>query len=686
MAISRLLRQGKPSAITVSQFIESFQRIWHDSRPRAGWTSREARLPSRLGLAISGGADSMALAYLCREWEKFSVHGSGSSRTTLASTSEESPPAPSPVEVTAFIVDHKAREESSREAAMVAGWLGEMGIQTQILPLDWSNLNPNEISAFETHARRLRFQALGQACRTHHIDALLTGHHRDDNVETTLWRLCTGARGAGLGGIPAVTGIPECHGLFGVVGSREVAWVRSSSQHQQRQRQQQQQQQQQQNQTQNQNQQSQNQHPPPEKEATLKIQIATGTLPIIRPLLNFPKSDLLATCAKHHIPFVSDPTNFDPTLTPRNAIRDLLRREALPRALREESVLGLIEKSKRLIRSAWADSDRCLEGCRVLGFVPETGVVVVRFPAGPAAAAATSAGASEPQIQALTLRRITELVSPFPENHFPLRGFEKFTSRVFPASPLTESESQSQSQTPTQERQPFTLGGVMFQPISQRKGADTTTTPPKEKQEEEKEGNTWLLSRQPYMKNRLPTLDIELPPPAYPLPNSTSTSTSTSTQGTESPEEWHLWDNRFWFRFSITPKTNPPENPTGPEPGLRPGRIRIRPLQKSDLKFLRQRQRSPQHKSPPARVGKSPREDQKHNKNENGTQSNPEIISLLSKLSPGSTRFTIPVLVLRRAEDSTRGSASASNLGRNKGQQQQQQQQKKKKSLSRSQR
>lgn len=53
----------------------------------------------------------MALAYLCKQWE-----------LTQRQTSNNT------VSVTAFVVDHKAREESTREANMVAGWLDDMGI------------------------------------------------------------------------------------------------------------------------------------------------------------------------------------------------------------------------------------------------------------------------------------------------------------------------------------------------------------------------------------------------------------------------------------------------------------------------------------------------------------------------------------------------------------------------------
>lgn len=49
----------------------------------------------------------MALAYLCRQLERSALAGK--------------------ISVTAFVVDHRAREESSQEARTVAGWLHAMG-------------------------------------------------------------------------------------------------------------------------------------------------------------------------------------------------------------------------------------------------------------------------------------------------------------------------------------------------------------------------------------------------------------------------------------------------------------------------------------------------------------------------------------------------------------------------------
>ncbi|GKZ37089.1 hypothetical protein AbraIFM66950_008480 [Aspergillus brasiliensis] len=580
MASSHLLRYSDPGPLTVKHFIDAFQRIWLDSRPARTGRKRDSHLPRRLGLAISGGADSMALAYLCKQWER-----------TQTQTSDDT------ISVTAFVVDHKAREESTREANMVAGWLDEIGLQTQIIPLTWPD---HHISAFETHARRLRFQALGQACRARNIETLLMGHHQDDNVETTLWRLCTGARGAGLAGIPAVTRIPECHGLYGVAESGSYITLKPGRSHNYRIK------------TTNSNELKliESPHNTTHQHKQQDAKIATGGISITRPLLAFPKQNLLATCEANNIPYVSDPTNFDPTLTPRNAIRSLLAAKKLPRALREESILSLMRKSNMLLRSVTESSNEILDRCSLLSFAPDTGSMIVRFPSSTQSENTKSTetkhgNKNDIDTTSLTLRRITELISPFPENHFPLRSFEPFVSRVFSSSPSSSSASQGESSLKPQS---FTLGGVMFQPLRCDSLPSSSSSSPSNTSQQK---NTYLLTRQPYMRNRLPILPITVP--IYPF---TYPSTSTSSSPTTS-SEWHLWDNRYWFR--VTGTTIIPPSPPGAA-GPTSVSVMIRPLQKSDLKGIRE-----------------------------AAGSKEEMRMLMDRLgrdAPGVIRFTLPLLVM----------------------------------------
>ncbi|KAL4785541.1 PP-loop family-domain-containing protein [Aspergillus varians] len=603
----------------------------------------------------------MALAYLCRQWEMqkqrdVNVNVNDRDRNDAS--------------VTAFVVDHKARKESTQEANTVADWLRGLGaslslclsltspnsyrllrkeipilgITTQILPLDWTGVSA---SAFETHARRLRFQALGRACRDRGIEALLMGHHQDDNVETTIWRLCSGARGAGLAGINAVARIPECHGLYGVSGSGETVTV----------------------------------HPGDFVESQQSHHgrnwgVSTGGILICRPLLSFPKSRLVATCHENKIPFVTDPTNFDPTLTPRNAIRSLLSSNSLPRALQNPSILSLIEKCQSLIHDSHRLSDDILKSqCRLLDISLASGSLTVQFKSPPPSFPSEHQNQEIPpqrlhELQSLTLRRITELISPFPENHFSLSSYEGFTNRVFRSPPATpgllerdpdtERERQVEEERARKDRKPFTLGGVLFHPLS---SSNTSTI--------DHDDTTWLLTRQPYMRRRDPILRFNLPisksssKSTLTSTSATATATNTATYPKQHPQSiipWTLWDNRFWIRASLIPRCDSPsDTPSGrkekegeynntpitvngkqpcPEDGDQ-SQLVIRPLRQSDLSALRRlHTKSSNYNSTDGCKGGGGGE---------STFSVPAFFEKLDREAPGLSRFTVPVLAIAEA-------------------------------------
>ncbi|MBO9579353.1 MAG: tRNA lysidine(34) synthetase TilS [Sphingobium sp.] len=124
----------------------------------------------RFGLAVSGGADSMAmlaLAHAC--W---------------------------PGRIEAATVDHGLRPDAREEAQMVADWCAEHHVPHAILSPD------RPISgSVQAEARAARY-ALLEAWRIERgLDWLLTAHHADDQFETVLLRL---GRGSGVGGLAAV--------------------------------------------------------------------------------------------------------------------------------------------------------------------------------------------------------------------------------------------------------------------------------------------------------------------------------------------------------------------------------------------------------------------------------------------------------------------------------------------------
>lgn len=134
-----------------------------------------------LAVAVSGGADSMALALLAHAWAR--QRGGA---------------------ITALTVDHGLRREAAAEARQVHGWLLARGIPQQTLR--WRGAKPD--SGIQAAARQARYDLLGRWCRRRGILHLLTGHHSGDQAETLLLRLQQGSGIEGLAGMPAVRALP----------------------------------------------------------------------------------------------------------------------------------------------------------------------------------------------------------------------------------------------------------------------------------------------------------------------------------------------------------------------------------------------------------------------------------------------------------------------------------------------
>ena len=145
----------------VDRFRTDLARIW----PQA--ESSDARL----GLAVSGGSDSLALLLL--------AHAILPDRIAVAT------------------VDHGLREESVAEAASVAQLCAGMGVPHEVLTVSVDAGNVQD------RARAARYEALAAWCRRHELGALATAHQLDDQVETLVMRLNRGSGLAGLAGVRA---------------------------------------------------------------------------------------------------------------------------------------------------------------------------------------------------------------------------------------------------------------------------------------------------------------------------------------------------------------------------------------------------------------------------------------------------------------------------------------------------
>jgi tRNA(Ile)-lysidine synthase len=139
---------------------------------------------SRLGLAISGGADSVALLHvflpMCR------------SRG---------------IDVTVLHADHGLRAESARDAAFVRSLASENGLPFLTDHLHLSAREPDGASV-EMAARSARHAFFASCCRAAGLDAVATGHQADDVAETLLLRLTRGAGCAGLSALRPRTPAP----------------------------------------------------------------------------------------------------------------------------------------------------------------------------------------------------------------------------------------------------------------------------------------------------------------------------------------------------------------------------------------------------------------------------------------------------------------------------------------------
>lgn len=130
-----------------------------------------------LGIAVSGGPDSLALLLLAH--------------------------AALPGRVAAATVDHGLRPANAAEAAMVAALCAQLGVPHVTLPVTLAEGN------VQAEARAARYGALAEWMGQQSCAALVTAHHADDQAETLLLRLNRGSGVAGLAGVRPRGTVPD---------------------------------------------------------------------------------------------------------------------------------------------------------------------------------------------------------------------------------------------------------------------------------------------------------------------------------------------------------------------------------------------------------------------------------------------------------------------------------------------
>ncbi len=130
--------------------------------------------PQKLGVAVSGGGDSVALLCLLNDW-----------RTAGGPALE------------AVTVDHGLRPDSAQEAVGVADLCAHLDVPHTTLK--WTGWNGK--GNLPDQARRARYQLMSDWAEARGIMVVALGHTLDDVAETFMMRL---ARGSGLDGLSAM--------------------------------------------------------------------------------------------------------------------------------------------------------------------------------------------------------------------------------------------------------------------------------------------------------------------------------------------------------------------------------------------------------------------------------------------------------------------------------------------------
>lgn len=472
-----------------------------------------------------------------------------------------------------LVVDHRLREESYAEAKAVTEQLSKLGIHPFLKSLDWkkerrAGIDPAQLRNIETLAREKRYQTIGRFALMVEASSVFFAHHRDDQYETVMMRLLSGHGYRGLQGIRNANAIPECYDLHGVYKSgliddqlakspflsfkpsnkttrrlRHVLrtdttadpWAQIKSfldiseaatqfpGHM-------------------------NREPDPRVPYLTPLNCEDGGVTIYRPLLEFDKDRLRATCEANNVKWFEDRTNHDATLTTRNAVRHLVRSYELPRALQKPAVLAMADRARRRVRLEEAEAHRLLIREAVIkDFDPNAGTMLIEPPRfsprhgrrrRPFEDAREQARIAHRRlIASIAIRTIINFVTP--DRHLPpLANLQNVVDWLFPELSLQPEASPPKA---------FGIAGVVFESVQ---GHSSTQ---------------WFLSRMPYTSNQPVPRRVSHSHGIWRPKSLEADPDEPAVVHRKQPKTiiFHLWDGRFWLRlttrvvaqFSIQPLT-----------------------------------------------------------------------------------------------------------------------------------
>ncbi len=131
------------------------------------------------GVGVSGGADSLCLAFLLHRYRGKEVRG--------------------------LCVDHGLRTSSLEEARKTQSRLASFGMESEVYGLKETAHWPPPKSSVQEWARCARYEVMMKACHHFGLKSLWIGHHLGDQAETFLIRLAHASGTRGLGGMKMCT-------------------------------------------------------------------------------------------------------------------------------------------------------------------------------------------------------------------------------------------------------------------------------------------------------------------------------------------------------------------------------------------------------------------------------------------------------------------------------------------------
>ncbi|ETI20915.1 hypothetical protein G647_07258 [Cladophialophora carrionii CBS 160.54] len=491
----------------------------------------------------------------------------------------------------AFIVNHNARKESGEEAKYVGSQLRKLGIESDILEMQWpAATDPASLPGFEMQARRARYRLIAETAIRRKISHIFLGHHQDDQVETILMRLIRNSNDSFLGrqGIPEHGTIPCCEDIKGAQAAirhtgfeaslRDACarWgVKKASD-----------------------------DPVRIHQGETLVPSSSG-IQVHRPLLAFPKSAILQFCATYDIPYVLDKTNFDPTLTLRNAVRHLRTHYALPRALQGPSILEVQRRAQSSAKSLALRGESILRMMTIDVFDLRSGRMTVSLPPH----FHTSCEA-DPEAGGYALARLTSVVSPQSKDDAEPTLVPRHNLREFLERNQRRGGEQMTVQQALLEKSENTQSESQYKATSDHE--EDNSEGDHRRLQRDRRSTVWTMSRPPMRRRELDraTMGFRFPRQGKIVKGKYSSDPDPIYTADESHEKklwsaWLLWDHRYWIRVRADSIE-----------GL--SRIRIRPYSESDVQKVYEML-----------------EDER-----DGFQ------AILAESAPGKSRFTIPVLTV----------------------------------------